>query len=71
MPLKERKFDVFEFMASLGLIGYLVVGVLGLAVWNLRKMWKLRTPLDSPQHMAWRKSGGFDHPDHLDPPNKP
>ena len=59
MPLTERKFDVFEFMSSLGLIGYLVIGVLGLAIWNLRKLWKLRTPLDSPQHKAWRRNGGL------------
>ena len=65
---------MFEFMTSLGLIGYLVIGVLGLATWTLREMWKLRTPLGSPKHKAWRKSGGFDHPvlpDHLDPPNMP
>ena len=62
---------MFEFMSSLGLIRYLVIGVLELAIWNLRKLWKLRTPLDSPQHKAWQRNGGFDHPDHLDPPNKP
>ncbi len=48
---------MFEFMSSLGLIRYLVIGVLELAIWNLRKLWKLRTPIDSPQHKAWQRNG--------------
>mgnify|MGYP001296913920 CR=1 FL=1 len=62
---------MYEFISSLGLIGYLLIGVLGLAIWNLRKLWKLHTPLDSPQHKAWPRSHECDHQDHLDPLNKP
>lgn len=54
---------MYEFISSLGVIGYFLIGVLGLA------LWKLRSPLDSPQHKAWRNMGGLEHPDYLDPPN--
>ncbi|MBT4567911.1 MAG: hypothetical protein HOC45_08365 [Marinovum sp.] len=60
---------MYEFISSLGVIGYFLIGVLGLALWKLRKLWKLRSPLDSLQHKAWRNMGGLEHPDHLDPPN--
>ena len=56
---------MIEFFASLGIIGYFVIGVLVFALWNLRKLFKLRTPLDSQQHKNWRATGGTTRPDHL------
>lgn len=56
---------MIEFFLSLGVIGYFVVGVLVLALWNLRGLIKLRTPLDSQQHKSWRATGGSTKPDHL------
>ena len=61
---------MFEFLMSLGLLGYISLAVALLAIWNLRKLWKFRSPLGSPQHKAWRNMGGRDHPDHLDPHHK-
>lgn len=56
---------MIEFFQSLGVIGYFVVVVLVLGLWNLRKLIKLRSPLDSQQHKNWRNTGGTAPPDHL------
>ncbi|MXY32754.1 MAG: hypothetical protein F4186_14945 [Boseongicola sp. SB0676_bin_33] len=56
---------VLEFFRSLGLIGYVVLAVLILALLNIRKLILLRSPLDSQQHKTWRATGGTTNPDHL------
>lgn len=56
---------MIEFIQSLGVVGYFVIGVLVLALWNLRKLITLRSPLDSQQHKNWRATGGTTRPDHL------
>ena len=57
---------MIEFISSLGLIGYFVIIVAVLGLWNLRKLIFLRSPLDSQQHKLWRGTGGGTPPDHLD-----
>ena len=57
---------VLEFFRSLGLIGYVVLTVLILALLNIRKLIFHRSPLDSQQHKAWRATGGATNPDHLE-----
>jgi len=56
---------MIEFFASLGIIGYFVIAVVILGLWNLRKLITLRSPLDSQQHKTWRGTGGAGDPDHL------
>jgi len=57
---------MLDFIGSLGVIGYFVVIVLALCIWNIRKLFKLRTPLDSIQHKMWRNTGGAGGADHLE-----
>lgn len=57
--------SILEFFRSLGLIGYVVLTVLVLALLNIRKLILLRSPLDSQLHKAWRATGGTTNPDHL------
>jgi len=57
---------MIEFLASLGPFGVFVVAVLALCLLNLRKLIRLRTPLDSTQHRLWKWSGGIGKPDHLE-----
>lgn len=59
-----------EFLASLSALGWIVIGVVLLGLWNVRKLIFLRSPLDSPQHKGWREAPGT-RPDHLDPDDKP
>ena len=56
---------MIEFIQSLGIVGYIVLGIVALALWNLRKLITLRSPLDSQQHKNWRATGGTTPPDHL------
>ena len=56
---------MIAFVQSLGVIGYLVLGIVVLCLWNVRKLFKLRSPLDSQQHKIWRNTGGGTPPDHL------
>lgn len=57
---------VLEFFRSLGVIGYVVLTVLVLALLNIKKLILLRSPLDSQQHRNWRATGGTTNPDHLE-----
>ncbi|WP_375280922.1 hypothetical protein [Pseudooctadecabacter sp.] len=57
---------MIEFFTSLGLIGYFVIIVAVLGLWNLRKLIFLRSALDSQQHKLWRRTGGGTPPDHLE-----
>ncbi|MDG0988807.1 MAG: hypothetical protein P8H36_01520 [Yoonia sp.] len=56
---------MIAFFQSLGVVGYFVVIVVVLGLWNLKKLIFLRSPLDSQQHKSWRRSGGIGKPDHL------
>jgi hypothetical protein len=56
---------MIEFVQSLGAIGFVVLGVVILALWNIRKLITMRSPLDSQQHKNWRATGGTTPPDHL------
>lgn len=56
---------MLSFIQSLGIIGYIVLGIIILSVWNLKKLLFLRSPLDSQQHKLWRATGGTTRPDHL------
>lgn len=55
-----------EFISSLGAIGWALILLCALIIINLRKIIRLRSPLDSPQHKAWRKAGGTTKADHLE-----
>lgn len=55
-----------DFFQSLGLFGYVILAFVALLIWNLKKLIKLRTPLDSQQHKIWRATGGTTAPDHLE-----
>jgi len=55
-----------EFLSSIGILGYLIIGILILFVANLRGIISLRSPLDSQQHKIWRATGGVTKPDHLE-----
>ncbi|WP_299202188.1 hypothetical protein [uncultured Tateyamaria sp.] len=57
---------MIEFFQSLGLFGYAILAFLAVLIWNLKKLIKLRTPLDSQQHKIWRATGGTTKPDHLE-----
>lgn len=61
---------MLEFFTSLGIVGYFVVAVVVLGLWNLKKLIFLRSPLDSQQHKLWRRTGGVGSPDHLKTPTK-
>ncbi|MCV3273398.1 hypothetical protein [Roseobacter sinensis] len=55
-----------DFFQSLGLTAYLILAVLVLVLWNIKKLILLRSPLDSQQHRTWRATGGTTRPDHLE-----
>ncbi len=58
-----------EFLGSLGVIGYVLIALVILCLWNLRRIIFLKSPLDSQQHKNWRQMGvDMDDPDHLDRP---
>jgi len=64
---EERKLsDIIEFVSSLGLIGYIVLFVIVLCLFNLKKLIFLKSPLDSQQHKLWRRVGAETNPDHLE-----
>jgi len=54
---------IIEFLGSLGIVGWLL---LILFIFNLRKILRLRSPLDTPQHKLWRNSDVETKADHLD-----
>ena len=56
---------IIEFVQSLGLIGYVVLGICFLCLIRLKKILTLRSPLDSWQHRAYQRTGGAMKPDHL------
>ena len=56
---------MFEFFHSLGIIGYVILGVVALLIWKIRKIIFLQSPLDSQQHKLWRATQGETEPDHL------
>jgi len=58
--------QIVEFVQSLGLIGYVVIGIVFLCILNIKKIMTLRSPLDSWQHRAFQRTGGVMNPDHLD-----
>ena len=62
---QQKGLDMFEFLQSLGIFGYIILGVLALLIWNIRKIIFLRSPLDSQQHKLWRATQGGTEPDHL------
>jgi len=57
---------LIEFISSLGLVGYVVLIVVILCLFNLKKIIFLKSPLDSQQHKLWRSVGSEPNPDHLD-----
>lgn len=57
---------IYEFIQSLGVIGYIVIGIVLLCLFNLRKLLTLKSPLDSWQHRAFQRTGGVMNPEHLD-----
>ncbi len=56
---------MIEFFQSLGIVGYFVIIVVVLGLWNLKKLIFLKSPLDSQQHKNWKATGGVTKPDHL------
>lgn len=54
-----------DFVQSLGLFGYGILAFLVLLIWRLKSIIKLRSPMDSQQHITWRTTGGITDPDHL------
>lgn len=64
-----------EFFKSLGIIGWVLLALCVLILFNLRKIIRLRSPLDSQQHKAWRDNEGEMHgsrtkPAHLETKDK-
>lgn len=57
---------LIEFISSLGAVGWGLILLCALILINLGKIIRLRSPLDSPQHKAWRKAGGTTKADHLE-----
>jgi len=59
--------SVIEFVQSLSLTGYILIGICVLLLLNLRKLITLRSPLDSWQHTLWKRTGGAgERPAHLE-----
>lgn len=66
---KRRKvIHMLEFFQSLGVIGYVVMIVLVLALLNIKKLIVFRSPLDSRQHKTGRATGGAMNPDQAESP---
>lgn len=63
--LTQAEAIMGEFLASLSVFGWIMIGVVFLGLWNLRRLFFMRSPLDSPQHKGWRETPGT-RPDHLD-----
>jgi len=57
---------IIEFLGSLGIVGWLLLILCVLIIFNLRKILRLRSPLDTPQHKLWRNSDVETKADHLD-----
>ena len=67
--------SVLEFFGSLSVVGWVLVVICILLLLNIRKIFRLRTPLDSQQHKSWRASAGSMHggntkADHLEKEDK-
>lgn len=59
-----------DFFQSLSTLGYIVIALVALCVWNLKSLMRLRSPLDSWQHKIWRSTCGETPPDHLEQRDK-
>jgi hypothetical protein len=60
-----------EFVSSLSMTGYILIGIVILILLNLKKIVLLRSPLDSWQHKLWKDTGGAgDKAEHLEPKDK-
>ena len=60
-----------EFVSSLSMTGYILIGIVILILLNLKKIVLLRSPLDSWQHKLWKDTGGAgDRAEHLEPKDK-
>lgn len=57
---------MMDFIYSLGVIGYVIIILLIVLIWNIRGIIFLRSPLDSQQHKIWRETGGTTKADHLE-----
>jgi hypothetical protein len=56
-----------EFVSSLSMTGYILIGIVILILLNLKKIVLLRSPLDSWQHKLWKDTGGAgDKAEHLE-----
>ena len=63
--------EFVEFINSLSLTGYILIGLIVLILINLKKIITLRSPLDSWQHKLWKDTGGAgEKAEHLDPKDK-
>jgi len=66
---------LLEFFGSLSLFGWFLLGLCILFLFNIRKIIRLRSPLDSQQHKSWRETqgsidGGNTKADHLEKKDK-
>jgi hypothetical protein len=60
-----------EFVSSLSMTGYILIGIVILILLNLKKIVLLRSPLDSWQHKLWKDTGGAgDKAEHLESKDK-
>jgi len=60
---------IVEFVKSLSLTGYLLIGLCIMILINIRKLITLRSPLDTWQHKFWKNMGGTTKPEHLENKN--
>lgn len=59
----RRMESLIEFAKSLGITGYIVFLVMGLCLLNFKKIFNLRSALDSPPHKSWKDKHGLTPPD--------
>ena len=57
---------LIEFVKSLSLTAYVLIGFCVAILFNLKKLLTLRSPLDTWQHRFWKNMGGADKPEHIE-----
>jgi len=58
--------SVLAFLSSLSLLGWVLVVLCILVIFNFAKILRLRSPLDSEQHKSWRSTGDINKAGHLE-----